>query len=369
MVNIDLAAKYDGVGEEISVKYATKQELAGAGNFDENGNYPNLTVGNATEAVHATDADEANYANTAGTADTAGYATTAGSDEDGNNIKSTYATKTDVEVKANQADLTNVINGTTPVAKSTNSDHATSADTATSAESATDAVNAQLAVKATQDAAGNNIQSTYATKTELDAVDENASRFIENGSYPDLVAGTSNFALQADQAAYASSTASAEFAEVAFHADSADSATKATQDGQGRNIASTYALKSEVGAKKYLHLVNMSTTSQDSEYKFLGIAKIINNSSAAFTTTTLQQFLDGKAVEARGTFAIYKQPLDYMYEAFSIEGEGDSFTVYGGLRDIGEPRYSPSGSYIDGKATIKYSRIDSSRFRDDVTEL
>ena len=146
-------------------------------------------------------------------------------------------------------------------------------------------------------------------------------------------------------------------------------ATKATQDGQGRNIASTYATKSEVGAKKYLHLVNMSTTSQDGEYMFTGIAKIINNSSAAFTTTTLQQFLDGKAVEARGTFAIYKQPLDYIYEAFSIEGEGDSFTVYGGLRDVVSPSYQPSGGYIDGDATIEYSRIASYRFRDDVTEL
>ena len=180
MVNIDLAAKYDALGEEISVKYATKSELADAGNFDENGSYPNLTAGTATEATHAASADTATnstYAQTASTADTAGYATTAKGDEDGNDIK-----------------------------------------------------------------------NTYATKSELDAVDENASRFIENGSYPDLVAGTSNFALQADQAAYASSTASAEFAEAASHADSADSATKATQDGQGRNIANTYATKSELAA-------------------------------------------------------------------------------------------------------------------------
>lgn len=244
--------------------------------------------------------------------------------------------------------MQNVINGTTQVQSAANSDNAT---------------------KATQDGDGNIILSTYATKSELDAVDENASRFIENGSYPDLVAGTSNFALQADQAGRATSAASADYAEVAFHADSADSATKATQDGQGRDIASTYALKSEVGAKKYLHLVNMTTDSVDGETKFTGIAKIINNSSATFTVETLQQFLDGKSVEARGSFAYYKQPLDYIYEAFSIEGDGDSFIVYGGLRAVHNPKYEASGSYIADDRTIPYSRIYSYSFRDDVTEL
>lgn len=151
MVNIDLAAKYDALGEEISVKYATKSELADAGNFDENGSYPNLTAGTATEATHAASADtatNATYAQTASTADSAGYATTAKGDEDGNDIKNTYATKSELSTKADQTALSDVISGTTPVGNATNAANATNA---------------------TNDGNGQNISSTYATKAETAA--------------------------------------------------------------------------------------------------------------------------------------------------------------------------------------------------------
>lgn len=337
MVDIPLAAQYDGDGRDISATYATKTELAQLGTFDPSGSYPSLTAGNATEAASADKAD---------------------ADGAGNNIQTTYATKAEVGAKADQSALEDVVDGTTPVAKASTADSATAA------------------TKATQDGSGNVIATTYATKTEVGAkADQSDLDDVIDGTTPVAKATSADtatnagHATKADHATNADEATNATYAQTASTADTAGYATTAKGDANGNDIAATYALKSEVGAKKYLHLVNMSTTSQDSEYKFLGIAKIINNSSAAFTTTTLQQFLDGKAVEARGTFAIYKQPLDYMYEAFSIEGEGDSFTVYGGLRALGEPRYSPSGFYIDGKATIEYSRIDSSRFRDDVTEL
>lgn len=271
MVNIDLAAKYDALGEEISVKYATKSELADAGNFDENGSYPNLTAGTATEATHAASADTATnstYAQTASTADTAGYATTAKGDEDGNDIK-----------------------------------------------------------------------NTYATKSELDAVDENASRFIENGSYPDLVAGTSNFALQADQAAYASSTASAEFAEAAFHADSADSATKATQDGQGRNIANTYALKSEVGTKKYNHFITIKIEDSNTAHVFMLLYKT-TQSSKFQTVDQLYDEFNSKGFTSEN--AIYPASGQYQgqmiigcYVSTSITGPDITYKKINFLRQAG----------------------------------
>ena len=252
MVNIDLAAKYDALGEEISVKYATKSELADAGNFDENGSYPNLTAGTATEATHAASADTATnstYAQTASTADTAGYATTAKGDEDGNDIK-----------------------------------------------------------------------NTYATKSELDAVDENASRFIENGSYPDLVAGTSNFALQADQAAYASSTASAEFAEAAFHADSADSATKATQDGQGQNIVATYATKAENAAKLDAPTVEQFSIPTTSWTALSGADPFTVSATVTATTT----------IGADATIELYNdQPVAFSQYCFSVASvSGQTVTIY-----------------------------------------
>ena len=232
---------------------------------------------------------------------------------------------------------------------------------------------AQVVGNATNDGQGNNIAATYATKSEL----AEAGQFDPNGTYPNLTAGnatnaghatTADSATNAASADYATSAGSASTATNATHATSADSATKATQDGQGRNIASTYALKSEVGAKKYLHLVYIPTDSQADSDSFNGIVKIINDSSTAFTTTTLQQFLKGKAVEARGVFAEYKQPLDYVYEAFLIKGNANNFTVYGGLSTIYEPKSQPSGSRIYSSVNIEYSRI-SYLFMDKVTEL
>lgn len=129
-------------------------------------------------------------------------------------------------------------NGTYPNLTAGEATHAQSADTATTAESATNA---------TQDGQGRNIAATYATKAELAA----AGQFDPNGTYPNLTAGKATHAQSADNATNATN---------ATHATSADSATKATQDGQGRNIADTYALKSEVGGDKvYTHYISFYT--------------------------------------------------------------------------------------------------------------
>lgn len=108
--------------------------------------------------------------------------------------------------------------------------------------------------------------------------------------------------MQADQAVYASSTASAEFAEAAFHADSADSATKATQDGQGRDIASTYALKSEVGSKMYRHFITIRNE-DDPDYG-VGIFCYKSSRSAKFTT------------------------VDELYDELNAKGFNNSNAVY-----------------------------------------
>lgn len=169
-----------------------------------------------------------------------------------------------------QADLAlggridSLLSGGTPVARATNADAATTATSAASAVKATQdgsgndiaatyvkQSDVQLSLqqlqngtivvgRATGDASGNDIAATYATKAELGSA--GGGSFNASGSYPDLVAGTANFALQADQAVYASSAGSAEFAEIAFQADAA------TSDGLGNNIAETYATKEELAA-------------------------------------------------------------------------------------------------------------------------
>ena len=224
-------AMQDANGNDIAATYATKTELSGAGggNFDGNGTYPNLSVGQAahaasadnaahadsadaattaTNAAHATSADNAAHADSADTATTATSAASAvkaTQDANGNDIAATYVKQSDVQLSLQQLQ-----NGTIVVGR------------------------------ATGDASGNDIAATYATKEEVQGA--GGGSFNASGSYPDLVAGTANFALQADQAVYASSAGSAEFAEIAFQADAA------TSDGLGNNIAETYATKAELAA-------------------------------------------------------------------------------------------------------------------------
>ena len=201
-------ASQDGNGNDIAATYATKAELSGAGggNFDGNGTYPNLSVGQAT---HAASADNAAHADSADTATTA--------------TNATHADSADTATTA------------------TNAAHADSADTATTAANATHAASADTATKASQDASGNDIAATYATKAELSGA--GGGNFDGNGTYPNLSVGQATHATSADNAAHADSADTATTAtnathaasaDNAAHADSADTATTATSRRQRR---------------------------------------------------------------------------------------------------------------------------------------
>ena len=227
-------ATQDANGNDIAATYATKTEPSGAGggNFDGNGTYPNLSVGQATHAASADNAAHADSADTATTATTAANATHAVSADNATHADSadtaTTATSAASAVKASQDGSGNDIAAT----------YVKQSDVQLSLQQLQ---NGTIVVgRATGDASGNDIAATYATKEEVQGA--GGGSFNASGSYPDLVAGTANFALQADQAVYASSAGSAEFAEIAFQADAA------TSDGLGNNIAETYATKAELAA-------------------------------------------------------------------------------------------------------------------------
>lgn len=146
-------------------------------------------------------------------------ATKATQDAAGNVITATYATKTALNAKQDTA----------TAFKQTDADKlylakAGKAVSATSADSAT---------KATQDASGNVITSTYATKDEL------STKLDASDAFTKATADT----LYLGKTAKA---ASATTADTATSATSAVNATKATQDASGNVITTTYATKSEV---------------------------------------------------------------------------------------------------------------------------
>ena len=126
-------------------------------------------------------------------------------------------------------------------------DGAVTVNSATQADSATTAASA---IKASQDASGNVITSTYATKTELSAK-QNASTAVEvatagaavgDSTHPVYV-NASGVATKIDKVAAA---AKADTATSATNATNATNATKASQDASGNVITSTYATKTEL---------------------------------------------------------------------------------------------------------------------------
>lgn len=146
-------------------------------------------------------------------------ATKATQDASGNVITATYATKTALNAKQDTA----------TAFKQTDADKlylakAGKAVSATSADSAT---------KATQDASGNVITATYATKDEL------STKLDASDAFTRATADT----LYLGKTAKAASAATA---DTATSATSAVNATKATQDASGNVITTTYATKSEV---------------------------------------------------------------------------------------------------------------------------
>ena len=118
---------------------------------------------------------------TVNSATKADSATKATQDASGNVITSTYATKTELSAKQNASTAGEVATAGTAVGDSTHpvyvnaSGVATKIDKVAAAAKADTATSATTATKATQDASGNVITSTYATKSQITALDSTST--------------------------------------------------------------------------------------------------------------------------------------------------------------------------------------------------
>lgn len=108
----------------------------------------------------------------------------------------------------------------------------------------------QVVPKAQSDAAGRNIQTTYATKSEVAAVQVTVDSALSNTSENPVQNKVVNTAISDAKLAamnYADGKVGTLQANIEEGAVIAASATKAIQDAAGRNIQTTYATKNEVG--------------------------------------------------------------------------------------------------------------------------
>lgn len=157
---------------------------------------------------------------------------------------------------------------------------------AVSAGSADTALSANSATKATQDAKGNVIDSTYLTKTDASntylvktakaasaTTADTATKASQdsdgntiNATYLKSATAQSTYLSKTDASStYLGKTAKAESAKTA------DSATKATQDGNGKNIAVTYATVAALDTTN-TNITTAQTTANDA--KTLAEAKV-----------------------------------------------------------------------------------------------
>lgn len=215
LVPVSVGSGNDSYSEYLWITETGKYEFIGnlndvdLSNYAQvNGTYPNMTVGNATNAENAT---------------SAASATKATQDGSGNNIASTYATKTELteglagkQPTGNYALQTGTYVGMTVgnATNAENAEHATSADSATNATnanhatSADSATDAQAATQAERDFDGNIIPDTYAKQSgtypnmtvgnatnaqKLGNVD--VSQYAQKtGMYPNMTVGNAQFA-------------------------------------------------------------------------------------------------------------------------------------------------------------------------------
>ena len=228
-------ATQDAAGNDIAASYAKQT-----------GTYPNMSVGTASEAA---------YADAAASADTAGYATTAKGDASGNDIEATYAKQTGTYTGMTVGNATQAGSANDPSAV-----HFT-------AQTLTDEQKAQARANIGAADAG-----TVATNTSDIADLESDVQKIIDGTTP--------------------------VAE-ATHADTADSATKAAQDAAGNVIADTYA--KQQGSYPQMSVGNASNATLASNSNMLGGVAAASyalkqNSSGGFAAGSSAMTTNGGAV-------------------------------------------------------------------------
>ena len=168
-------------------------------------------------------------------ADTATSATKATQDASGNVITTTYATKTELNAKADAEDIPTVNNATLTIQKNGT---AVATFTANSATGATANITVPTKVSELTNDSGFITAASLPGEYELKPATADALGGVKSGG--DITVGTDG----------AVTVSHATKADTATSATSAASATKATQDASGNVITSTYATKTELSAKQ-----------------------------------------------------------------------------------------------------------------------
>lgn len=250
-------ATQDAAGNDIAATYAKQT-----------GTYPNMSVGTASEA---------GYADAAASADTAGYATTAKGDASGNDIEATYAKQTGTytgmtvgnATQAGSANDPNAVHFTaqtlTDEQKAQARTNIGAADAGTVTTNTSDIADLESDVQKIIDGTTSIAEAAHADTADsaTKAAQDAAGNVIadtyakQQGSYPQMSVGNASNATLASNSNMLGGVAAASYARAtgtysgmsvgyATTAGTATTASRATADASGNNIKDTYATKEEV---------------------------------------------------------------------------------------------------------------------------
>lgn len=174
---------------------------------------------------------------------------------------------------------------------------------------------ADTATKATQDASGNVITTTYATKSETESTLAAAKTYtdthINNKSNPHGVTKAQLGLGNVDNTADANKTVK--------KAGTADTATKATQDASGNVITTTYSTKAEataIGAAAQTYTDTQISTLR-SEISNISTMEFLSTDSAWAAFSDVYKLT--KAVGTAQCIGVYKQINSTSYEAVCVD--------------------------------------------------
>lgn len=180
-------------------------------------------------------------------------------------------------------------------------------------------------------ASSHNHDGRYYTESEIDTKLGAINTNITNITSGDTLVAEAEHAETADSATNADHATTA---DSATSATTAGSATKATQDGNGKNIASTYETKTDAAAK----------LTEAKDYTDTKVAELLNNSSEAVDSIMeLAEAMEtnADAIEALQAVAAGKADKDHSH-TITAAASDDDVVVLTGTNGTNKVTYSAS---------------------------
>ena len=190
---------------------------------------------------------------------------------------------------------------------------------------------------------GHNHDDRYYTETEIDGKLSTINTSISNITNGDTTVKKAEHATKAD---------------TATSATTADSATKATQDGNGKNIASTYETKTDASAKLEEAKGYTDDRLEETEEGFYNIVTIMYGSDISEAPPSIREIASDEAGDALESAKTYADSAALKVKNDLLNGAG---TAYDTLKELGD-LIDDNADAIEALETIASGKADATHY-------